>query len=311
MSDVTDDDIRLAEERLFSDDEIEKAKPKLYTLKEEKKSFFGRKKEERKEERRDQKKEGRERKDEHPFTRSGLTEPKKEVTLSFYPRRVMRGVLIFLFLFFAVSFFYNPFYSLFPWNLAGAEGNVVGVAVGKGIALANPETPQPLAAAAPEPVLTTPEPEEPLPDNTVEKDPEEQEAPTEPAPANDITASSATGEHTLTIEDIKTETRDWGGKITDVSFIVENLGKAFTPKIKAYAFDEKTDTTYKASPLIKKYALLEINKRLKATIDLSKFQFSDTSTPKTVILQLYDEGDEVGFAKDEKMAQVEQQVTIV
>ena len=39
MADMSDDDIREAEERLFSDDVIEKAKPKPYTAhKEEKKS---------------------------------------------------------------------------------------------------------------------------------------------------------------------------------------------------------------------------------------------------------------------------------
>ncbi len=54
MVDMTDEEIRQAEERLFSDEEIEKAKPKEYRVeKEEKKSFFDifkKKKEEVKEE---------------------------------------------------------------------------------------------------------------------------------------------------------------------------------------------------------------------------------------------------------------------
>ena len=301
MANVLDDDIRQVEERLFSDDVIEKAKPKEYKVeKEEKKSFFG-------------KKQKIELKPEPRVTikqpTPGSSEPKKEVTFSFYPNRIMRGVLIFLFLFFAVSFFYNPFYTFFPWNIGGAEGNIVGVAVGKGIALAAPpvaETGQPVAPETPKETTPAPLPEQsPLPAENKETTPEEPAANEEPA-----NATAATGDVTLTLEDIKTVTRDWGGKITDVSFIVENRGKTFIPKIKAYAFDAKTSADYKTMPIIKKYAALGKDKQLTATIDLSRFQFTDTGTEKTLILQLYDEGDEIGFANDEKRAEIETKVTI-
>ncbi|MDO8642830.1 MAG: hypothetical protein Q7R76_04585 [Candidatus Woesearchaeota archaeon] len=302
MGNLTSDEIRAAEERLFSDDEIEKAKPKPYNVeKEEKKSFFGKKKLEL-----------------HPEPKVTVrpapraSEQKKEVTVSFSPNRVMRGVLLFLFLFFAVSFFYNPFYTLFPWNLVGAdtsgvEGNVVGVAVGEGIALAN----QPVSPAE-KPIETLSAPVVPLPEQTIPAEPVVPSAESEPTPlvTEGTSATSAAGDVTLTLEDIKTATRDWGGKVTDVSFTLENRGKAFIPKIKAYAFDEKTSGAYKASPLIKKYAVLETAKRLKATIDLSKFQFSDISGEKTVILQLYDEGDQPGFANDKKLAEIVKTVVI-
>lgn len=300
MADMTDEEIRQAEERLFSDEEIEKAKPKEYRVeKEEKKSFFG-------------KKQKIELRPEPKVTikpaRPQESEPRKEVTVSFNPNRIMRGVLIFLFLFFAVSFFYNPFYTFFPWNIGGAEGNIVGVAVGKGIALAAPSMPE---------QLTAPEVKEesrpaPLPEQPALSPPGTPE-PTAPASAADEQAPSATtvgGDVTVTLDDIKTVTRDWGGKITEVSFTVENRGKTFIPKIKAYAFDAKTSADYKTMPIIKKYAALEKDKRLKATIDFSRFQFTDTSTEKTVVLQLYDEGDEPGFANDEKRAEIETKVTI-
>lgn len=316
MVDMTDDEIRQAEERLFSDEEIEKAKPKEYRAeKEEKKSFFG-------------KKQKIDLKPEPKVTIKPSVrpreEPRKEVTVSFNPNRIMRGVLIFLFLFLAVSFFYNPFYTFFPWNIGGAEGNIVGVAVGKGIALAAPSTPE--QPAAPEVTKTQrvlgiengavpfsiKEEPAPLPEQPALPPPGTPE-PTAPASAADEQAPSATtaaGDVTLTLDDIKTVTRDWGGKITDVSFVVENRGKTFIPKIKAYAFDAKTSADYKTMPIIKKYAALEKDKRLTATIDFSRFQFTDLSTPKTIVLQLYDEGDEPGFAEDEKRAEIETTVTI-
>lgn len=301
MADMSDDDIRKAEERLFSDDEIEKAKPKEYQVeKEEKKSFFG-------------KKQKIELKPEPRVTIKPTvrpSEPKKELTVSFYPNQLVRGVLVFLFLFFAVSFFYNPFYTLFPWNLAGetgVEGNIVGIAVGKGIAIAQ-QQPAPIV----EQPAATPQAPAPVTEENKENITPPLEEITEPPQAQGTASgSSPSGAITLTIEDVKTATRDWGGKITEVSFVVENHGKTFIPKIKAYAYDEKTGSAYKASPLIKKYAALEQDKRLKATIDLSKFQFSDIASAKTLIVQLYDEGDAPGFANDVKLTEVEQKVTIV
>ena len=308
------DDIRQTEAALFSDSEVKQHAPRPENRPPESHVGLGLKGKERKSEQH------------NPRPNFGMDQ-KKQFTFSFYPKRIRKTLVVFLFLFLAVSFFYNPFYAYFPWNSGKAAGLVVSDAVEQGMEIAEEKEEQAEAEPAKEEAGEEEKKEAEEKKEVEEKKEEEKEPEAEPKKEEETddeletvvakpTESSTEDDDdssdkiTISVEGTKTQLKEWGGKITEVSFVVENRFRAFTPKVKVYAYDDKTRADFKKIPILQKYEPLEKNKRLKGTIDISRFQFQDTKKEKTILLQLYDEGSEPGYAGDKKLTELEHKVMI-
>ncbi|HII88504.1 TPA: hypothetical protein HA253_02845 [Candidatus Woesearchaeota archaeon] len=224
----------------------------------------------------------------------------KEIKISVNPSKLGKVLFAALFLFLAVSFFYNPFYNIFPWN------QVSGSAVKDSSAL-EPDT---LAPAE--------ETDQEAPGSTEEKETAEQPVITDGLqdvearpldPADSAVTKKATTEGILSLEitDFKTEIKDWGGKVTEVSFEVENTKKAFVPKILVNVYDRKTMAAYRVRrvAVAEVFQQLETGQRLKGKVDVSKFSFTkeDFDKEKTIQLQLWDEGLTDSYTDDMQLAE--------
>ncbi len=116
-----------------------------------------------------------------------------------------------------------------------------------------------------------------------------------------------TGDVTITITDVETQTTSYGGKVKSVSFIVDNGDEPFIPKVKIYVYDEETKTVRLQAPTIKIFDELGSGKRLIADVKLSGALFSEdqVGTEKTVLIKLFDEGEKAGFANDRLLGKAE------
>lgn len=223
----------------------------------------------------------------------------KEIKISVNPSRLGKVLFAALFLFFAVSFFYNPFYNMFPWN-QGLSGNVVkDSSTGQGLE-ADASAPEEIDES--EKTETAEEPKK-----SADGFEEIEARPLDPADTAVTKKATTEGTISLEITDFKTEIKDWGGKVTEVSFVVENTKKAFVPKILVNVYDRKTMAAYRVRrvAVAEVFQQLEPGQRLKGKMDVSKFSFTkeDFDKEKTIQLQLWDEGLTDSYNDDAQLAE--------
>jgi len=233
----------------------------------------------------------------------------RQLTFSFNKttaERLIVGTLILLFLFF---FFYNPFHDNFPWNQPG-YGQATAMLDTEDEVEEEPELLEDddsYVEKVADPVETTAEEtsEEPAVD---EEEEEEEETPevigeevkeeeTEPQPTT-TPETIAAGTVSLEVEDVETKKTSYGGKVTLISFKITNKKRNFVPKIKAYVYDEETRGERMYSPNIQAYEELRVGKLMRANIETQNALFNDLTTEKTVLLRLYDEGDDPSSDED-------------
>ena len=223
----------------------------------------------------------------------------KEIKISVNPSKLGRILFAALFLFFAVSFFYNPFYNIFPWN------QVSGSTVKESAELeADAPTPEEVPAPGETPEKTEIAKE---PQKSADGFEEIEARPLDPADSAVTKKATTEGTISLEITDFKTEIKEWGGKVTEVSFAVENTKKAFVPKILVNVYDRKTMAAYRVRrvAVAEVFQQLETGQRLKGKMDVSKFSFTkeDFDKEKTIQLQLWDEGLTDSYTDDIQLAE--------
>ncbi|MBI1970956.1 hypothetical protein HYS47_04365 [Candidatus Woesearchaeota archaeon] len=240
-------------------------------------------------------------------------EEHRRITITISPRTVERTIFVFIILVLLGFFFYNPFQQYFPWN----GGNQI-----TGAAVADDNVGEDDDSTADTP---TKEGNVKKTGNNDAKDDDEEDNNAGDSDTNDDTSGESSddadddaddedtlivsGEVTFTIDDYEYDEKEWGIMMKTVSFTIENQAQAFTPKVRAYVFDEETRQTYEQAPEIKLYQELGTGKRLKATINAQKFTFANKASEKTIRLKLYDEGSEPGYAKDKHVKTVEKKFT--
>jgi hypothetical protein len=244
---------------------------------------------------------------EHGGPEVGLLEkPKhapKEKSLSIAPHTVERVIYISIICLLVIFFFFNPFYKYYPWSSCSATEDVVA---GDDVGVEEKEDEDETTDDDEEGDTATEEEEDETTDDDEEDDADEEEEGDEPEVE---VKADLSGEVKVQITGTKTQKKEWGGKVTEVSFILDNEAEEFIPKLKVAIVDEDTGV-YRQSPKIRVYDTLSPGKRIIGTIDTTKFSFQDITTPKTIIFKVYDEGDEPNYAKDKFITEVEQEVMI-
>lgn len=287
-------DVEETEDLLFSDVNVHKLKPKKeHEMPEEHEHKKPQEKHEPLLKNKPKKKAQKETSsDEHTDTPEHMADT-KEIKINFHPKKLKKVGMVALFLFLAVSFFYNPFYDMFPWN-EGISGNVVADTTEEGEEVSEETTETPEET---EQTTTT----ETTPKETTDGLVEVEAKPLEPEEkqAGTITAE-ITGE--------KSEVKEWGGRVTEVSFAVENRKIAIVPKILVNIYDTKTMAAYRSRRIAARevYQELGVNQRLKGTIDTNKFSFSKANfnREKTIQLQVWDEGETTHYNDDTLLVEV-------
>lgn len=239
-------------------------------------------------------------------------EEPRQITIRVSPRAIERTVFILVILALAGLVVYNPFYQYLPWYDGGNQ--ITGAAVAGDRAddtIRQEQDGSRNAAAAGKADTGKKGDEADTQDGGDTPVPSDNESGSGAGDSNDSDEETtvSSGERTITIDDHKYAIKEWGVKMASVSFTIENHGEPFVPKVRAYVFDKETRQTYEQTPEIKVYAELGKDKRLKATIDVSKFSFQDKESEKTIRLKMYDEGEEAGFANDKHVATVDQVFT--
>ena len=229
-------------------------------------------------------------------------EGQRKITITISPRTVERTIFVFIILVLLGFFFYNPFQQYFPWS----GGNQI-----TGAAVADTDTGDDDSATDTSDKKGS---AKETGDNDAKDDDEEDNDASDEGADNadesdDEDTLIVTGEVSFTIDDHEYDEKEWGIMMKAVSFTIENQAQAFTPKVRAYVFDEETRQTYEQAPEIKLYQELGTGKRLKATINVQKFTFANKASEKTIRLKLYDEGSEPGYAKDKHVKTVEKKFT--
>lgn len=166
--------------------------------------------------------------------------------------------------------------------------------------------------------------DEPTPKKTVKKikqeEPKKDDSSTEDKDksAGELTSKEVenevplSGDVSISITGVQTQTTTYGGKVKSISFIVDNGDDPFIPKVKIYVYDGDSKTDRLQAPTIKVFSKLDSGKRLIADVKLSGALFTeeDIETEKTVLLKLFDEGEKSGYANDRLLAKVETTITI-
>ncbi|GEM_PF-4281440 len=250
----------------------------------------------------------------------------KSITLKVNPGRIKenlkRGLFWLVFTMLVVSFFYNPFYTYFPWNKdAGVTGNVIAdtedatddSAVTDDMDTADEEAaseePEPAAAeeeatapaAEEEPSVTAPLPTTPTPvtapaENTTQ--------------TNQTNRTAASSPHSIRFEvtDAEIIKTTYGWKIGKVSFTIANNKGVFTAKVRARGFNTDSRMDARGDQVV---VIGDIQEGDTYTGELELNAQLDTPGEKLVYVELYDEGDSPGAANDRKLASVEKKVTAI
>jgi len=252
------------------------------------------------------------------------TGEEKSIVLKVNPGRIKenlkRGLFWLVFTMLVVSFFYNPFYSYFPWNKdAGVTGNV--------IADADTEDATDDSAVTDDTDTADEEtaPEEPEPAAAEEEvaAPAEEEEPSAPSPTTTVAATAPAENTTQTNQTNRTSTSSsrsirfevtdaeiikttYGWKIGKVSFTIANNKGVFTAKVRARGFNTNSRMDARGDQVV---VIGDIQEGDTYTGELELNAQLDTPGEKLVYVELYDEGDSPGAANDRKLASVEKKVT--
>jgi hypothetical protein len=99
---------------------------------------------------------------------------------------------------------------------------------------------------------------------------------------------------TLKIIKVNSENKGSWGKITSVDYEVDNDKAEFYPLVKIFAYDEHDDSTLKQSEKGREDSVspLPVREKKIGRISLTGASFADLTVPKTVVVQLYDQGTE-------------------
>jgi len=211
----------------------------------------------------------------------------KEIVLKVNPSRIWqrtkKGLFWIVIVVLAVSFFYNPFYTYFPWN-----NGLTGAAVAEEIVYEDVVENSTVEAPVEEP------PAPPVEEAVV---PEENNSVVEPAtPAAPSTLSGAVG---LNITDVEVVKTDYGWKIGKVSFEIDNGKKAFAGKIRARGFNNPTMQDLRGDKFLV-LGMVESGKRISNSLVLNAMY--NEAGDRLLLVELYDDGDKSGKAGDLLMA---------
>jgi len=235
---------------------------------------------------------------------------RKTVTVRYNPRTVERIISAIVLIVLLIFFFYNPFYDMFPWNKDSDDIEVEEIAIEEEEETEVEEEVELVLGDEEEEEETEAEVEEEVEEEVVEE--EEEETEVNETSVNETTGTETEGtdaelgEVTFEIIDVKTEKTDWGWKIREVSFKVDNNRANFRPKVRVRSLAESV-TGDQHGDQVKVLPILAIGKSLTDSVDARSSFVSDIEQAY-IIVKLSDEGTKTGMAGDTSLKEIRQKV---